>query len=371
MDNFIYNFFKSQLSLCIGLVIIFGGMSASVHGNQLDDCKLLNTYHNGHKLYLNESNNSEINVHIRNGLEDYNQSKTGTDYYDHCTIAIVSSSGAVIAGAVAVICTSEMLGNIGMLQNMWVDESYRNQGLGTKIIHALVDYAQSKDCFLIQVEAWEAQGYAKNFFEKLGFAVVATIPNPATVYGREGYVMRKACSRVQDQLLDDVDVDLTAIDIADIVDVDADVVGNGYQLIMQESWSQEYSKIIEDKLDAYNGSCMGVIVDDSYTLFVTSPSGEIMAGVIGHLPEFHALGKCCMVNTVWVSEQYRNQGWGTVIMRELVRYAVKKQCFFMQLETYEWQAKGFYEKCGFTPVATVRNSDGCRGMEQYYMRKFL
>ena len=43
----------------------------------------------------------------------------------------------------------------------------------------------------------------------------------------------------------------------------------------------------------------------------------------------------------------------------------------MQLETYEWQAKGFYKKVGFTTVATVPNRENSSGSEHYYMRKIV
>lgn len=58
-------------------------------------------------------------------------------------------------------------------------------------------------------------------------------------------------------------------------------------------------------------------------------------------------------------------------MNELVQYAQNKKCQLIQLETFEWQARGFYEKLGFTTVATVPNIENCHGREQYYMRKIL
>ena len=44
-------------------------------------------------------------------------------------------------------------GKIGLLSSMYVDPSYRRQGLATKMLDLVVDYAKCSDCSLIHITA--------------------------------------------------------------------------------------------------------------------------------------------------------------------------------------------------------------------------
>lgn len=312
----------------------------------IKDSTLLKRYDNGHQAYLNESNNSIIKSTINNGLESFNTDTIGIVSCDHCTIIVKNEFGKVIAGCTSDICKSKSIGEICELHGVWVKKQYRNQGIGTQIINKLINYVASKKCSLIQSEIHgiKDKSKAKKFAEKVGFTSAATIP---VINNIETYIMRLPLN----------------------THIFAAPNPSKYPLHLKISSHTTSGNIINKQIDVHYKSACSVKTEDPYAIFIISDNGKIIAGAIGTIVEYKQRGKCCKTSAVWVDKQERGHGLGTKLMDELSHYATNKGCTFIQLETYEWQAKAFYDKCGFITVATTPNVQKMRGQEQYYMRK--
>lgn len=71
----------------------------------------------------------------------------------------------------------------------------------------------------------------------------------------------------------------------------------------------------------------------------------------------------------WVHEDRRGQGLGATILRAAEAEAVRRGCAHAFLDTFEFQARGFYEKMGYTVFGQL---DGFSGRHRrYFMRKDL
>ena len=70
-----------------------------------------------------------------------------------------------------------------------------------------------------------------------------------------------------------------------------------------------------------------------------------------------------------VPEQTRGQGLGRRLMSLAEAEAVKRGCHAAWLDTFEFQAKAFYEKIGYSCFATL--PDFPKGSSRYFMRKDL
>jgi N-acetylglutamate synthase-like GNAT family acetyltransferase len=138
----------------------------------------------------------------------------------------------------------------------------------------------------------------------------------------------------------------------------------GPNLILNEPAKPEINKIISAGLKKYNESKIGKYACDPFTIHLKSDDDEIIAGIKGDV--FGALIK---VHIFWVEEKHRRKGLGTKLMQALEKYALIKSCEIIELNTAEFQAKGFYEKLGFITIATLDN--GLLGHTQYIMRKTL
>ena len=61
------------------------------------------------------------------------------------------------------------------IELVWLDEAARGLGLGGKLMAEAEDFARARACenALVETTSWQA----KPFYEKLGYALMATLPN--------------------------------------------------------------------------------------------------------------------------------------------------------------------------------------------------
>jgi len=70
-----------------------------------------------------------------------------------------------------------------------------------------------------------------------------------------------------------------------------------------------------------------------------------------------------------VPEELRGKQLGSALMKEAERIARERGCYGMWLDTFAFQARGFYEKLGFTVFGTLENHP--RGSRRFFLSKTL
>ena len=124
------------------------------------------------------------------------------------------------------------------------------------------------------------------------------------------------------------------------------------------------NRFVIDNLDNYNVGATGLSTWYPVRLFIRSARGEWLGGLIGSL-----WGGWLHVTYLWVDAVVRGQGYGTRLLRMAEEYAVERGCFASTLETHSFQARPFYEKCGYQVFATLE--DWPPGHAKFFMRKQL
>lgn len=90
----------------------------------------------------------------------------------------------------------------------------------------------------------------------------------------------------------------------------------------------------------------------------------IVGGLIGH-----TRWSWLYVAKLWVHERARGRGVGTRLLAEAEAIARSRGCTDASLDTFEYQARPFYEKLGYELFGTL---DGYPpGYRQFYLRKSL
>ncbi|HEY1680297.1 MAG TPA: GNAT family N-acetyltransferase [Candidatus Tumulicola sp.] len=93
--------------------------------------------------------------------------------------------------------------------------------------------------------------------------------------------------------------------------------------------------------------------------------GALIAGAGGTLYCWGIL----YVDVVWVAEPHRHRGLGERLMNHLEEKARKLGCTLVHLDTFDFQARGFYEKLGYTLFGTL---DECPpGHKRFFFKKAL
>lgn len=99
-------------------------------------------------------------------------------------------------------------------------------------------------------------------------------------------------------------------------------------------------------------------------LILTDDTGDMVAGLSAG-----SLWGCMHVHDLWVAEQVRGQGIGSTLLQTAEHHARERECRFIWLTTYSWQARPFYEKHGYRVVGEL--ADYPPGHALYTMRKDL
>ncbi len=97
-------------------------------------------------------------------------------------------------------------------------------------------------------------------------------------------------------------------------------------------------------------------------LYVRSEAGEIVAGLIGV-----TFWTWLHVDTLWVSEALRSQGYGKLLMECAEKEAIDRGCLASQLETHDFQALPFYQKLGYSVFGELDNFPP--GHKKYFLEK--
>ena len=98
--------------------------------------------------------------------------------------------------------------------------------------------------------------------------------------------------------------------------------------------------------------------------FVARDELGVAGGLLGHIR-----WNWLYVAKLWVDERARRHGIGTQLLKAAEDLARSRGCIGVNLDTFEYQARPFYEKLGYELFGTL---DGYPpGYRQFYLRKRL
>lgn len=117
-------------------------------------------------------------------------------------------------------------------------------------------------------------------------------------------------------------------------------------------------------LIAYNVSQVGDPRYQPISILLTDDDGNQVGGLFGAI--FY---DWMFVELVAVPEQHRGEGYGTKLMDRAEEVAQANNCAGIWLDTFEFQARGFYEKLGFELFGKLPNHP--RGHKRFFLRKIL
>lgn len=78
-------------------------------------------------------------------------------------------------------------------------------------------------------------------------------------------------------------------------------------------------------------------------------------------------GRWLHVDILWLKDELRGQGWGTKLLEAAHAIGREKGALGAYLDTFDWQARPFYERLGYELVFTLEGVPD--GHNRYYMRK--
>ena len=122
-------------------------------------------------------------------------------------------------------------------------------------------------------------------------------------------------------------------------------------------------RAVLDGLGRFNDKETGITGEPVWVIMRNKES-NVVGGVLGY-----TFGDLLHIDILWVEESFRNKDNGTKLLKMAENEAVKRGCKHVDLDTFSWQARPFYEKHGYTLFATL--DDYPKGHRKYFMKKDL
>lgn len=133
-------------------------------------------------------------------------------------------------------------------------------------------------------------------------------------------------------------------------------------IVDQKSYDEVFDMLIE-----YNRNKTSELkneINKPIEIIARNENNEIIGGIYGR-----SIWGTLEIKTLVVKTEYRKEGLGSKLMNEAEIEAKKRNCRFISLDTFSFQAPVFYEKLGFEKIGT--ETDHPKGFEKYYYRKAL
>ena len=234
---------------------------------------------------------------------------------------IVDKEGNIIAGCSGYLFPWGCM----YIDDMWVDEKYRRQGLGSVALQAVESEAERKGCHVLWVGTWDFQ--ARPYYEKHGYEVFATLKDCPV--GHEDYQLAKRldrkrhkrkCSPIEYELMDGSEED--AEFICDQLD---------------EGFNKEHIEIKHDYIKINRK--------------LVTKDGKVVAAIMAGVTEIDT----GWIFKIWVDEEYRHQGLGTLLLKHYEKKAKEKGATkIISEEIYEWNV-GFFQRAGYNVAGELKD----------------
>jgi len=129
-----------------------------------------------------------------------------------------------------------------------------------------------------------------------------------------------------------------------------------------ENGDPQVAQEVRDRLREFNQQFVAPYTYNPLTLTVRNSEGELLGGCLG------GVGMNWLnIDILWVREDMRGKGLGREVLRAMEAEGRRLGATSVVLDTFEFQAKGFYEKEGYAEYGRIEQF--APGFDRYYMQK--
>ena len=123
-------------------------------------------------------------------------------------------------------------------------------------------------------------------------------------------------------------------------------------------------RAVVDGLLAFNVERIGDPGEEQVGIFVRDAAGGVVGGLVGLIR-----WKWLYIAKLWLPDELRGRGLGTRLIRAAEEHARRRGCTHASLDTFEYQARPFYEKLGYRVFGTLEGFPP--GYRQHYLARTL
>jgi GNAT superfamily N-acetyltransferase len=136
------------------------------------------------------------------------------------------------------------------------------------------------------------------------------------------------------------------------------------QLVIEPYAAEALKEVVREGVVLYNVAATGAAEYYPVCLLLKTEHKEVVGGLLGHI-----WAQCLHVAFLWVAPFLRHHGYGTALLHAAEQLAAERACTMVQLETFSFQAPGFYAKHGYETIAVL--PDCPPGHQKHFLKKVL
>lgn len=122
-----------------------------------------------------------------------------------------------------------------------------------------------------------------------------------------------------------------------------------FKLIVDYTPSATDNAVLKEGIIEFNAKVLGTR-DKEFSVFLKDESGKVFGGILAFVDT-----ESIYIDTLWIEEEIRKQGYGSKLLDLAEQEAIKQGCLFSTLDTWDFQAEGFYLKHGYERLGEVKN----------------
>ena len=132
--------------------------------------------------------------------------------------------------------------------------------------------------------------------------------------------------------------------------------------IRLENTESQKAQEIGNLIRSYNRLKREKAESEPLNIYVEDDSGELMAGLVAE-----TFGNWLEIEYLFVKEEFRGQGIGSKLLQQAESEAKNRNCRYVFVNTYQFQAPAFYQKHDYQEVFTLKDYP-CTGQRHYYQK---
>lgn len=119
---------------------------------------------------------------------------------------------------------------------------------------------------------------------------------------------------------------------------------------------------VEAGLRAFNVARIGDPGDEPVHVFLRDANGRVVGGLLGHIR-----WRWLYVAKLWIDDAHRGAGHGAALLAAAEGQARERGCLGAYLDTFEYQARPFYEQLGYHVFGALEGYPP--GYRQYHLAR--
>ena len=132
--------------------------------------------------------------------------------------------------------------------------------------------------------------------------------------------------------------------------------------IRLEDTESQKAQEIGNLIRSYNRSIRETAESEPLNLYIEDEQGQLLAGLVAE-----TFGNWLEIEYLFVKDDLRGQGIGSQLLQRAESEAKNRNCRYVFVNTYQFQAPAFYQKHDYQEVFTLKDYP-CTGQRHYYQK---